>query len=92
MKQELGKRIGELAIRVLVGPKVEGTVSRVLQDPNTPKIFHYLIDTKDGTKKHMMLRGLDYIPGDHFDINIRGKGIVLLPGSKTLRNPFEQTS
>lgn len=92
MKQELGKRIGEMAARVIVGPRVEGTVLRTFRDPNTPEVVHYLIGTVDGKRKHMIFQGLDYKPGDHFGRNVRGKGRILLPGSKTQRNPFSHTS
>ena len=101
MPKEILSQIGNVAARVVFGPEINGTVVDVLKDKNAP-VTHILIKTDEGAWRHLMHNNRALVvsgnglgisepwwkPGDRYQAQGRGTGMILLPGSRVARNPF----
>ena len=104
MRETLLGRVGRVAIELICGPEVVGTVDLVKRDGNDPNFWHVLVKTEQGDQRHIIWKdrtvvinsgGLEPMEmpwhrGDRFQVNMRGNGIILeLPGAVRLeKDPF----
>ncbi len=106
-RKEAVRKVGEIASRVVFGPKTVGIVELVKRDPNDRRYWHVLIHTDKGEKRHftlphrsivyvqgeeMQFQEMPYVSGQHFDMQVRGTGFIPAPWNKIERDPFNLRS